>query len=417
MTALPEHRRWLAAVSTLVAAAIATTIVVAGLPVPATSAPAWGPVHRAGGAGAVPDSYLVLLRDPAATGGPAARAEVTTRAEVAARAEQLSHRYGGTPGRVYHAAIRGFEVRLPAPAARRLAADPAVALVEQNHLVPLAAGVQPNPPSWGLDRIDQRHLPLDQQYAYPNTAPNVRAYVIDTGIRASHVDFGGSVLAGFDAVDGALPAADCNGHGTHLAGTIGGQAYGVAKDVRLVPVRVLDCAGSGSYAQVIAGIDWTTANAVKPAVANLAIGGGASAVLDAAVTNSINSGITYAVPSGGSATNACNFSPARVPAALTVTGTTPTDARVGSGNHGSCVDIFAPGQGITSTWHTSDTATATISGSSASAHVTGCAALVASAHPTWTPAQVTAHLIAQSTTGIVGNPGPGSPNRLLYCGP
>ncbi|HEX6872746.1 MAG TPA: S8 family serine peptidase, partial [Micromonosporaceae bacterium] len=249
-----------------------TVMVGAAIAVPALAATATGELRAAVYGPAVPDSYLVVLRDSV----------TTDTVGLAAAAGRLSQRYGGTVGHVYGAALRGFEVRMPEKAAQRLAADPAVAFVEPNQVVslppaalaptPTATGVQVNPPSWGLDRIDQRYLPLDQLYHYPNTGPNVRAYVIDTGIRRTHVDFGGRVEPGYDVIDG-LPADDCNGHGTAMAGVIGGRLHGVAKEVRLVPVRVLNCQGSATYAQVIAGVNWVTANAVMPAVALMALGG------------------------------------------------------------------------------------------------------------------------------------------------
>ncbi|MEH1099474.1 S8 family peptidase [Micromonospora sp. CPCC 205561] len=370
---------------------------------PAMAAEPTGTIRAAGGATAVADSYIVVFKDSS-----------VARSSVGDTAQRLVGRHGGAVARTYGAALRGFEVRVGARAAARIAADPAVAYVEQNHTVSIS-GTQTNPPSWGLDRIDQRALPLNSSYTYPNTASNVHAYIIDTGIRFSHSDFGGRATSGFDAVDGGS-ADDCNGHGTHVAGTVGGSAYGVAKGVRLVGVRVLNCQGSGTNAGVIGGVDWVTQNAVKPAVANMSLGGGANASLDTAVRNSINSGVSYGLAAGNdSGANACNTSPARTAEGITVGSTTNTDARSSFSNIGTCVDIFAPGSSITSAWHTNDTSTNTISGTSmATPHVVGAAALVASANPAWTPQQVRDYLVNNATSNVVGNPGTGSPNKLLY---
>jgi subtilisin family serine protease len=244
----------------------------------------------------------------------------------------------------------------------------------------------------------------------------VTAYIIDTGIRLSHEQFGGRAVSGFDAVDGGS-ADDCNGHGTHVAGTVGGTTYGVAKSVRLVAVRVLGCNGSGSTSGVIAGIDWVTGNHATgaPAVANMSLGGGASTALDNAVNASINDGVTYAIAAGNSNANACNTSPARVPNAITVGATTSSDARSSFSNYGTCLDVFAPGSSITSAWHTSNSATNTISGTSMAApHVAGVAALALGAVPSDTPAAVRTKIVNSATQGVVGNPGSGSPNLLLY---
>ncbi|SDZ08402.1 Serine protease, subtilisin family [Micromonospora pattaloongensis] len=386
------------------------TAVVTAAAAPANAAPATGEIRLAGGATAIADSYIVVLKD-SAVGAKAGASRAASA--VSSRAGSLADSYGGSVERTYSAALNGFETRMSAQAARRLAAHPDVAYVEQNHVVSLAA-TQTNPPSWGLDRVDQRNLPLNRSYTYPTTATNVRAYIIDTGLRFAHSDFGGRATSGYDAVDGGT-ADDCNGHGTHVGGTVGGAAYGVAKGVRLVGVRVLDCAGSGTNAGVIAGVNWVTANAVKPAVANMSLGGGASSALDNAVANSIASGVTYAVAAGNSNANACNSSPARTASAITVGATTSTDARASYSNYGSCLDIFAPGSSITSAWYTSNTATNTISGTSMAApHVAGAAALVLSANPSYTPAQVSSTLVSRATTGVVTSPGSGSPNRLLF---
>ncbi|MET7668699.1 S8 family peptidase [Micromonospora luteifusca] len=390
--------------SVLVGVAMATVLAVG---TPALAAEPAGAVRAAGGATAVPDSYIVVLKDSA-----------VARDRVGDTAKRLSGRHGGKVARTYSAALRGFEVTVSAAAAARIAADPAVAYVEQNHTVSIF-GTQTNPPSWGLDRIDQRNLPLNSSYTYPNTASNVRAYIIDTGVLYGHNDFGGRAVSGFDAVDGGS-ADDCNGHGTHVAGTVGGSSYGVAKGVQIVGVRVLNCQGSGTNAQVVAGIDWVTANAVKPAVANMSLGGGANSSIDTAVSNSINSGITYAVAAGNGNTlgvrqNACNYSPARVASAITVGATQNNDAAASFSNFGTCVDILAPGVNITSAWYTSSSATNTISGTSmASPHVAGVAALALSGNPSWSPQQVRDYLVNNSTPNVVTNVGTGTPNQLLY---
>jgi subtilisin family serine protease len=292
-----------------------------------------------------------------------------------------------------------------------------VSYVEQNKVVRASAD-QLNPPSWGLDRVDQRNLPLDQKYSYSTTAANVHAYVIDTGINLTHSTFGGRATSGYDFVDNDSDATDCQGHGTHVSGTIGGSQYGLAKEVKLVGVRVLNCSGSGTTAGVISGVDWVTANAIKPAVANMSLGGGTSSTLDAAVQRSITAGITYGLAAGNdNGANACNGSPGRVAAGITVGATTSTDARASYSNIGSCVDIFAPGSSITSSWIGSTSATNTISGTSmATPHVVGAAALYLAANPGATPQQVRDALVANGTTGKVTSPGTGSPNVLLYTG-
>jgi len=356
-----------------------------------------------GAAGAIRDSYIVVLR-PAGT--PAAR--------VGATARRLVKRYGGRVGADYTATVRGFQASMTATAASRLAADPAVQFVEQDARVHLTGTETFS--TWGLDRIDQRALPLSHTYTY-GSAAGVTAYVIDTGIRLTQAEFGGRASYGYDFVDHDGAAQDCNGHGTHVAGTIGGATYGVAKDARLVAVRVLDCTGSGSYSAIVAGVDWVTRNAVKPAVANMSIGGPVSASLNAAVSRSVAAGVTYAVAAGNDNTNACGQSPAADPDAITVGATTNSDTRASFSNYGRCVDLFAPGQRITSASNRGDTATMVMSGTSmASPHVAGAAALVLGANPSWTPAQVRDALVSHATTGVITDAGSGSPNKLLYTG-
>jgi len=326
-------------------------------------------------------------------------------------ADELALTHKGKLKQVYKNAINGFAVEMSAADAERLSEDFRVAYVEEDGVV-TADATQSNPP-WGLDRIDQRNLPLNAIYTFNWTGAGVFAYVIDTGIRTTHTQFGSRAANVFDAFGGN--GADCNGHGTHVAGTIGGSTYGVAKSVNLRGVRVLNCSGSGSNSGVIAGVDFVRLNRQNPAVANMSLGGGISTALDTAVNNLANSGVAIAVAAGNSNANACNSSPARAANAITVGSTTTTDARSSFSNFGTCLDLFAPGSGILSAWFSSNTATATLSGTSmASPHVAGVAALYKQQNPSASSTTVRNAIVNGATTNVVTNPGTGSPNRLLY---
>ncbi|MFD7655818.1 S8 family serine peptidase [Actinosynnema sp. NPDC059797] len=351
------------------------------------------------GVTSVADRYIVVLDDAA-----------TTRTAAA----DLAARYAGKVGRVYESALRGFSVELTARQAARLAADPAVRFVEPV-VVGHASDTQQNPPSWGLDRVDQRSLPLSGSYTYNTTASNVTAYVVDSGIRMTHQSFGGRARSGYDFVDDDTDAGDCLGHGTHVAGTIGSSAHGVAKGVKLVSVRVLDCNDSASTEDTLAGIDWVTRNAVKPAVANFSLYFGSSLPsLENAIKNSISSGVVWTLSGNNQGTDACRTSPAKLPEAITVGNTTSSDNRSSTSNYGSCLDIWAPGTNIVSASHQSDTGTRTMTGTSMAApHVAGAAALYLAGNPSASAQRVRDALVEQASTVTIGDAGPGSPNKLL----
>ncbi len=334
-------------------------------------------------------------------------------------AAQHARRYGAELSYIYTNALKGYAAVLPAGAVEGIARSPQVAWVEADG-VATADATQTSPP-WGLDRIDQRSRPLSGTYTYSNTGAGVKAYIIDTGIRLTHNEFGGRAITGFDAVTSGGTASDCNGHGTHVSGTVGGSTYGVAKSVTLVAVRVLDCGGSGSWSQVIAGIDWVTGNhaAGQPAVANMSLGGSGNSSVDAAVSNMIADGVATAVAAGngnqgGRQQDACRFSPARVSAAMTIGATDSTDRKATWSNYGDCVDWFAPGVSILSSWSTSNTATNTISGTSmATPHTTGVAALYLQSNSGASPAAVRDALYANTTKGVVTSSSTAN-NHLLF---
>ncbi|MRR07193.1 MAG: S8 family peptidase [Deltaproteobacteria bacterium] len=384
----------------MVLAGIATLVISAHSYAAAPDNPA--PIVGVGAEKAITGRYIVVFR-----GG-------SEGLDVAAAA-QAAERAGGKVHYIYGNALRGFAADLPEGAVRGLSHNPNVEFIEADQTISLGILTEQSVSTWNLDRIDQRQLPLDGFFGYSNAGTGVTAYIIDTGIRTSHSEFTGRASIGYDAVGDGKNGQDCNGHGTHVSGTVGGFNYGVAKNVSLVGVRVLNCSGSGTVSGVIAGVDWVTGNKRSPAVANMSLGGGASTALDNAVKGSIASGVIYAIAAGNSNRDACKFSPARVPAALTVGATTSSDARASYSNYGVCLDLFAPGSSVTSAWYTSDTATNTISGTSmATPNVAGVAALYLESHPSATPAEVAAALSGNATSGVVKNVGRNSPNLLLF---
>ncbi|MEU9919148.1 S8 family peptidase [Streptomyces sp. NPDC051001] len=386
--------RWAGGLTAVTCAAALSAITL-----PAHAAPE-GKILGAGTPGSVGGSYLVTLK-----GG--------TKAPSSA-GRSVAEMYGAKISHTYGTVLNGYAVEADERQATLLAADSRVASVTQDTRVALEHSQQ-NPPSWGLDRVDQKSPPLDRSYTWPESAgAGATVYVIDTGIRISHKDFAGRARYGWDFVGGDRTASDGNGHGTHVAGTIAGTRYGVAKRAEVVAVRVLDNAGSGTTAQVIAGIDWVTKHARKPAVANVSLGGYRNAQLDAAVRNSIKSGVTYTVAAGNDALPASLYSPANVRQAITVGASDKKDARADFSNFGAALDLFAPGVAITSASHKADTAKATFSGTSmASPHAAGTAALYLADHPKATPAQVSKALVAQAVSGKISGRGLASPNKLL----
>ncbi|KPC82864.1 MULTISPECIES: S8 family peptidase [Streptomyces] len=385
----------LTAAITAVAAAAGVTLLSTSF-AGAAPAPATGTVYGTDAATAVAGSYIVML-------------------DQKADKAELAEEYGGTLKRNYKSAINGFSASgLSETEAKRLAADPAVSKVVQNKKFHINA-TQDSPPSWGLDRIDQAETTGDDAYTYPDAAGgDVTAYVIDTGVRVTHKDFEGRATSGFDAVDNDDDADDGNGHGTHVAGTIAGAAHGVAKKAKIVAVRVLDDAGSGTTEQVVAGIDWVTTNHEGPSVANMSLGGSADPALDAAVQKAIASGVTFAVAAGNESSDAGEGSPSRVPEAITVASSTVDDEQSSFSNFGSVVDIYAPGSDITSAWNDSDDGTNTISGTSmATPHVVGAAAVYLGGHPEATPEEVATALTGGATPDAISNATEGTANKLL----
>ncbi|WP_125720677.1 S8 family serine peptidase [Pseudoalteromonas rubra] len=372
---------------------------------------------NAAGTKAVEDSYIVVYNVPHDVASADNQAKMLYTTQIT---NKLATEVGVEVTRQYSSSLSGVAVNANAQQLLKLLSHPDVNFVEQNAVVsvqPVKAdfSILQNNPVWGLDRIDQRKLPLDNQYQAPNSGSGVTAYVIDTGVQNSHNEFGGRATSGYDFVDNDNDASDCNGHGTHVAGTIGGNTYGVAKGVDIVGVRVLNCQGSGTYAGVIAGIDWVADNASGPSVANMSLGGGKSQAVNNAVTNAVNKGISFVVAAGNENSDACTRSPASTPAAITVASSTSSDGRSGFSNWGKCIDVFGPGSSIKSAWIGSNSATRTISGTSmASPHVAGVAALYLKDNPTHSPAQVVGALTSSATSNELSDV-KGSPNKLVYA--
>ncbi len=361
----------------------------------------------------VPDQYIVVLKADQQQAGKHKAGKQKGSKKHSGIAEAIAIKHQARIERKFRRTLDGFVAKVPKGRLADLANDPQVEYIEADRIIQLEA-TQASA-TRGLDRIDQRDLPLDNSYTYNTTADAVNVYIIDTGIRLSHTEFAGRAQPGYTVVNDGRGTNDCNGHGTHVAGTVGGARYGVAKEVNLYAVRVLDCRGRGLLSAVIAGVDWVAENHMAPAVANVSLGGGASFSLDSAVRNAVSDGVTFVVAAGNSNANACNSSPARVDQAITVGATTVNDARASYSNWGSCVDVFAPGSSITSAWVWGDSSSRTISGTSMAApHVAGVAALYLADHPNATPAQVFDNVVNTATEGQLSGLGSGSPNKLVY---